>query len=235
MSATILDDNSLETVLSFVRDAPARGCCKKWASHIEVALQLGASIRFHKRIYSSSDSLSFNYIATRDLGPDITETIAFQIDFCSKGEYLLQFCHNVGADLADDCVDMTGSWHVEMGQIFCETPSVPTVNLDGAVVGISKTPVRFSLPIDLVLAGRVDCERYPLRWEHSIRSRSLLLDFSPQRVPKLLGIPADEKDDEEAAYVEVEGRRVQVPCDIRNNCPQDSWANLTSIRLRCGF
>jgi hypothetical protein len=235
MGAMVLDDNSLDTVLSFVRDAPARGCCKKWASHIYKAMMLESKIRVHKRI-SKSGSKSFDYIATRDLGPEITETVAFHIEFYPKNEYHLQFCHNVGLDLADDCVDMDGKWIVEMGEIFCETASMPTVNLDGAVVGRTKTPVRFSLPIELLLAGRADYASFPLRWEQSIRSRSLLLDSSPQHATKVLELPAEEEEeDEDAVYVEIDGQRTQVPCDIRANCPEESWANLTSIRIRCGF
>jgi hypothetical protein len=237
MSAIILDDYSLDTVLSFVRDAPARGCCKKWASHIYKAMMLEEKIRVQKRLHTAG-SIAFDYISTRDLGPEITETIAFYIDFDPTGDYLLQFCHNV-QDLADVCVDMTGVWRVEMGEILCETPEVPTVNMDGTVVGRAKAPVRFSLPVGLVLAGCGDPgSSPPLRWEHSVRSRSLLLDFTGEprkREAKTPVNPADEAGDPDAPYVMVEGRRVQVHCDILATYPESSWADLMSVRVRVGL
>merc|ERR1719482_926990 len=149
MSGTMLDDHSMDTVLSFVRDVPARGCCKKWARHIYEALMLGSTIRVRKRV-NASGSIPFNYMASCDLGPEITETVVFHFDFYRTGDYLLQFCHTVQEDMADVSVDMTGVWHVEKGEIFCETSEVPTVNLDGAVVGRSKAAVRFNLPVELV-------------------------------------------------------------------------------------
>lgn len=234
MGAIILDDHSLDTILSYVRDVPARGTCQKWANHMYKAFMLERKIQVHKRLYSSG-SLSFDYMGFRDLGPEITETIAFHIDFYPKGDYLLQFCHCMQADLADVCVDVTGLWHVEMGEVICDTSEVPTVNLDGAVVGKSKAPARFSLPVDLLLAGRADDDSHPLRWENSIRSRSLQLDFSRKSELKVLDIPADEEYDADASYVEVEGRRVQVCNDIRETYPEASWAALMSVRVRVGL
>jgi hypothetical protein len=235
MGAMILDDNSLDIILSFVRDAPARASCKKWARHTYDAMMLESKIRLRQRI-NKSGSISFGYMATRDPGPEITETIAFHLDFYPKGDYVLQFSHSMQGDLADVCVDTAGFWHAEMGEIICKTSEVPTVNLDGAVVGKSKAAITFNLPIDLVLASpAITEETCPLRWEESIRSRSLLLDFSRRIESKLLDIPAEEDHDEDAPYVEVEGRRVQVCHDIIENCPEASWADLMSVRVRVGL
>lgn len=216
MSAMILDDNCVDTVLSFVRDVPPRLSCKKWARHIYKALMLESKILVQKCLYTSG-SISFDYMASRDLGPEICESVAFHIDFNATGDYLLQFCHTLHEDLADVCVDVSGLWHVDMGVIVCETSKTPNVNLDGAVVGYSKTPVRFELPIELMLAGHATDESHPLRWEHSIRSRSLLLlDCSRKSEPKKhLDIPIEKEHDEAASSVAVEGRREPVCGDIR--------------------
>jgi hypothetical protein len=170
---------------------------------------LESKILVQKCLYTSGP-VFFDYMATRDLGPEMCESIAFHIDFYEKGDYLLQFCHTLEADLADVCVDVAGRWHVDMGDIVCETSEVPNVNLDGAVIGYSKAPVRFSLPIELVLAGRADQDSHPLRWEHSIRSRSLLLDVKARtsREAKRLDIPLDEGRDADASNVD--GRREHV-------------------------
>jgi hypothetical protein len=130
---------------------------------------------------------------------------------------------------------MTGRWRVEMGQICCESSEVPTLNFDGAVVGRSKAAVRFKLPIEFVLdSGTHHAENHPLCWEHSIRTRSLLLDFSSQDNAKQPDLTADDELDEAASYVEINGRRVQVCEDICENYPEASWANLMSLRLRFG-
>jgi hypothetical protein len=167
----------------------------------------------------------------------MTETLAFHIDFDKKGDYVLQFCHQFQADLADVCVDMTGLWHVEMGEIHCETSEVPTVNLDGTVVGCSRVPVRFSLPLSLLLRGPADLEGRlecrALRWEESIRSRSLQLDFSRMSKSKVLHIEEDE-DDEEVSEAETEQAKVcndiSENCD-QQNCEDGSWANLGMFGL----
>lgn len=239
----VLDDHSMDTVLSFVRDVPARGSCKKWASHIYTSMQLESKIRVMKRARASG-SLSFDYIAARDLGPEITETIAFHFKFFSKGHYNLQFCHTMQGDLADVSVDMSGSWYVERGEFVCKNAGLtksyePYCEWHGCEhLRLSKPAVRFSLPIDLVLAGspgtlhEASCA---LRWEDSIRSRSLVLGTSGENPWKRLETKAHPDEDEDASYVEVDGRRVQVCRDICENYPEASWANLMSVRIRVGL
>jgi hypothetical protein len=229
----------LDTVLSFVREAPARGSCKKWARHIYDALMLGRKIPVMKRLYSLG-SISFDYMASRDLGPEIIETIAFHFDFFPNGDYLLQFCHSFHGELADVCVDMTGMWQVNMGQFCCKTCETSALPL--AVppklghARSSSAVAHFNLPIELVLSGSAYHEgSCALRWEQSIVSRSLLLDFSSESEMKLLDVKVQPENNADASYVEVNGRMVQVCNDIRENYPEDSWANLMSVRVRVGL
>lgn len=228
----MLDDHCLETVLSYVRDAPARASCRKWASHIYDALMLERHIRVKKRL-AAAGSVSFDYMDSRDLGPELVETISFHFDFRPKGEYTLQFSHQVQGDLADVCVDMIGSWHVDMGDIVCE--AVACIPKYGNATS-SPPKVQFKLPIELVLVGRADHdEDWRLRWEQSIKSRALVLDLSNESEM----IPLDTKElvelNEDAVFVEVGGRMVQVCEDIRENYPEASWAHLMSVRVRVGL
>lgn len=234
----ILDDHCLDTVLSFARDIPARGSCKKWASHLYDALLLERTMQVRKRL-NKEGSITFDYIAARDLGPEITESIAFHFAFYPTGKYNLKFSHTYHEDLADVCVDMTGSWHAERGEFICqkcETPKVPTLTPPKEGHAHSPPPVvRFTLPIELVLAGSADPEETALRWEHSIVSRSLLLDTSSESESKLLEVKLQPEDDEDSSYVEVDGRTVRVCNDIRENHPEASWQNLMSVRVRVGL
>jgi hypothetical protein len=196
---------------------------------------LERKIHVMKRVHTAG-SLTFDYMASRDLGPVITETVAFHFEFFPKGNYCLQFSHDVQGDLADVGVDMYGSWHVEMGDFVCETSEAPVVC--GNKPCSSPAVVRFNLPIELVLAGRVAADHdgsCALRWENSIQSRSLLLDFPHKSESKLLDVMPPPENDEDASYVEVDGRMVQVCGDIRDNYPESSWAHLMSVRVKVGL
>jgi hypothetical protein len=230
----ILDDHCLDNVLSFVREAPARACCKSWASHIYDALKLDRTIRVMRRL-STAGSISFDYVASRDLGPEITETVAFHYDFFPNGHYKQQYSHSVQEDLADVSVGTSGSWRVEMGEFICETTEVLDVDHPKESHPSSPADVRFNLPVDVALGSGADQHGECLRWERSIKSCILILDFSQDNHMKLHDITAPPDENEDAAYVEVDGRMVQVSEDIRENYPEDLWQNLMSVRVRVGM
>jgi hypothetical protein len=231
----MLDDHCLDRVLGYVREAPARATCRSWAGHLYEALQLERTICVMQRI-AAAGSISFHYVASRDLGPDITESVDFQYEFFPKGRFLQQYSHSLQGDLADVCVDVAGSWRVERGYFICEAAEVPAVDLPKhSHYSSPREAVRFKLPIDFVIGGATDLDGDCLLWERSIKSCTLLLDIYRDSHVTPHHIKAPPEDDEDASYVEVDGRRVRVCEDIREYHPEASWETLMRVRVRVGL
>jgi hypothetical protein len=174
-----LDEHCLDNILAYINDAPARGTCKKWASHIFRSCHLEDKIRL-KKLLQAKGSLEFDCFATRELGPDIMETVSFHFDFLADGKFDLQWYHSYSGDM--DPQTLRGKWHAQGKALVCEYTNEPEEGPVGRVLetgdatnehnfisakrsatwpDLTCAPsagIIFNVPQDLVFAGQVTYE-----------------------------------------------------------------------------
>jgi hypothetical protein len=227
-----LDENCLDNILAYVRDAPARGTCKKWAEHIYTSCNLEDTIRL-KTLLQAKGSLEFDCFATRELGPDIVETAAFRFEFFSDGKFDLDWYHSYSGDLDGGRRELSGHWSAREKLFICEY----TKDLIYGPPAV----ISFHVPQDLVFAGQVHYEDdhpnsvlFPWKLSKVVLSHGRegsdeeLQKYAKHRIPE----PRTQDPDEQ--YVDVDGMRVAVCTDIVEKYPPKSWANLMRFRLQFG-
>lgn len=247
-----LDGHCLDNILEYVRDAPARGTCKRWAHHIFDSCNLNDKIQLWK-LLKEKGSLEFDCFATRELGPDIAETASFHFDFFVDGKFDLQWNRSYSGDwdLPENCPEkMSGKWLIQGNAFACEFAKASEEAPVGSVPGgdpetnkINSTPagISFQVPHELVLAGRViyedDSVLFPWSLSKIILSHGREASDFPSTFVKSdelsLCTPSPEEDPE-AQYVYADGKWVAVCTDIVANHPPESWANLMRLRVQFG-
>lgn len=236
-----LDELCLDNILAYVRDAPARGTCKKWAQHIFHSCNLEGTIRL-KELLQVKGSLAFDCFATRELGPDIMETASFHFDFFADGNFDLQWYHSYSGDWDTGCQELRGKWLSQDKTFACEImqESYENEQLEENLTCDPPAVISFHVPQDTVLAERVmyDDDSTPFPWSlcKMIMSRGQVSD-EPEKLKKYselpLPLPTSEHDPD-AQYVDVDGESVLVCTDIVANYPAESWAQLMRLRLQFG-
>lgn len=256
-----LDELCLDKILEYVKEAPARGTCKKWADHIFSSCNLEGKIRLNK-LLQENGSLEFDCFATRELGADIMVTAAFHFEFLVDGKFDLQWYHGYSGDMDFGSQQLSGTWRAQGNTLLCEYVTEPKEGLMRRVVTcpakletcvsmdeLNSTPpkgssqlVTFHVPQHLVFAGRVmyedddsDSSAFPWKLSDILLSNGREASAEAMELKPFADLQLPEKTPDEAPdaqYVHVDGRRVVVCTDIVEKYPPESWANLMKFRLQ---